>query len=137
MTQPSILINLKRCTGCWTCSLACKVGNKLSEDEWWQHVRTIGSGSGIDEPSGIWPDVHMSWMPIHTTDCTLCGKRTEQGLEPYCTYNCPTKAMTFGDLDDAQSPVSKRMAELKEKGYRLFQMPVWERTRPEIYYAEK
>jgi len=137
MTQPVILINLTRCTGCWTCSLACKVGNSLPEDEWWQHVRTLGSGSGIDEPAGVWPDLHMSWMPVHTTDCTLCGERTEQGLEPYCTYNCPTKAMTFGDLDDAQSPVSKRMAELKEKGYRLFQMPVWERTRLEIYYAEK
>ena len=46
MARPSILVNLKRCTGCWTCSLACKVGNELNEDEWWQYVKTIGSGSG-------------------------------------------------------------------------------------------
>ena len=137
MTQPAILINLKRCTGCWTCSLACKVGNKLAEDEWWQHVRTIGSGAGIDEPGGIWPDVHMSWMPMHTTDCTLCGERTAGGQEPYCTYNCPTRAMTFGDLDDAQSPISVRINELREMGYRIYQLPSWEQTRPEIYYAEK
>jgi molybdopterin-containing oxidoreductase family iron-sulfur binding subunit len=137
MTQPTILINLERCTGCWTCSLACKVGNKLAEDEWWQHVRTLGSGTGIDEPAGTWPDLHMSWMPIHTQDCTLCGERTEQGLEPFCTYNCPTKAMTFGDLEDPQSSISKRMAELKEIDYRIFRLPAWERTRPEIVYAEK
>ena len=137
MTQPAILINLKRCTGCWTCSLACKVGNNLSEDEWWQYVRTLGSGSGIDEPAGTWPNVHMSWMPMHTSDCTLCGERTEQGLEPYCTYNCPTKAMTFGDMDDPNSPFSKRLNELKEKGYRIFKLPAWERTRAEVVYAEK
>ncbi len=137
MTSPAILINLKRCTGCWTCSLACKVGNKLAEDEWWQHVRTLGSGTGIDEPGGQYPDLHMSWMPIHTTDCTLCGARTAEGQEPFCTYNCPTKAMTFGDLEDPQSPISLRVTELKEKGYRIFQHPAWERTRSEIIYAEK
>ena len=137
MTQPAILINLKRCTGCWTCSIACKVGNNLSDDEWWQYVRTLGSSSGIDEPAGTWPNLHMSWMPMHTSDCTLCGERTEQGLEPYCAHNCPTKAMTFGDMDDPKSPFSKRLNELKEKGYRIFKLPAWERTRAEVVYAEK
>jgi Fe-S-cluster-containing dehydrogenase component len=137
MTQPAILINLKRCTGCWTCSFACKVGNQLAKDEWWEYVRTIGSGSGIDEPAGVWPNVLMRWMPIYTQDCIFCGARVEQGLEPYCSYNCPTKAMTFGDLEDESSPINIRMADLKDKGYRIFQLPTWERTRPEIFYAEK
>jgi biotin operon repressor len=44
--------------------------------------------------------------------------------------------MTYGDLDDAQSPISKRIAELRGKGYRIFQVPEWEHTRAEIYYAE-
>lgn len=136
MAQPTILINLQRCTGCWTCSMACKVGNKLDLEEWWQHVRTIG-GAGIDEPSGTWPDVHMSWMPIHTSDCTLCGARTDQGQEPFCTYNCPTKAMTYGDLDDPQSLVSQKIDELRGRGFRIFKLPEWERSRSEIIYASK
>jgi len=135
MTQKAILIDLNRCTGCWTCSLACKVGYKLDSDEWWQHVRTIGGG-GIDEPSGKYPDLWMKWMPIHTQDCILCDERTEEGLEPFCTYNCPSKAMTFGDLDDPNSPVSIRMEEVREMGYRIFKLPAWERTRSEIFYAE-
>jgi len=137
MTQPAILINLKRCTGCWTCSTACKVAHNLESDEWWQVVRTIGSGAGIDEPGGTWPNAFMSWMPIHTPDCTLCGERTAQGEEPYCSYNCPTKAMTFGDMDDPSSAISVRMKDLREKGFRIFQLPVWERTRREIFYAEE
>ena len=137
MAQPAILINLQRCTGCWTCSMACKVAYNLPVEEWWQYVRTIGSGAGIDEPAGTWPNLSMSWMPVHTPDCTLCGERTEKGMQPYCTYNCPTKAMTYGDLDSPKSPISTRMAELREKGYRVFQLPAWERTRPEIWYAER
>jgi len=137
MAKPTILINLNRCTGCWTCSMACKVAYKLPEDKWWQYVRTIGSRAGIDEPAGEWPNVRMSWMPVYTSDCILCGKRTKEGLEPFCTYNCPTKAMTYGDLDDPKSDVSMSMKKLREKSYRIFQLPVWEGTRPEIYYSEK
>lgn len=137
MIKPAILVNLNRCTGCWTCSTACKVAYQLKEDKWWHYVRTIGSGAGVDEPAGEWPNVHMSWMPVYTSECILCVKRTRDGLEPYCTYNCPAKALTYGDLNDPDSPVSVRMRELREKGYNIFQLPAWERTRSEIHYAER
>jgi Fe-S-cluster-containing dehydrogenase component len=117
--------------------MACQVAHDLPDDQWWQFIRTKGGGAGIDEPAGVFPNLRMSWMPIYTLDCTLCGDRQENGSEPYCSYNCPTKAMTFGNLDDPQSPITVRMNQLKEKGYRIFQIPAWERARPEIYYAEK
>ena len=136
-SQPAILVNLERCTGCWTCSVACRVGNGLPEGSWWNYVRTVGSGSATDEPSGEWPDVHMSWMPIYTSSCILCVKRTRQGLEPFCTTNCPTGALTYGDASDPTSPISIRLGELRKLGYRVYNLPAWEHTRPEIYYAEK
>ena len=136
MTQPTILINLHRCTGCWTCSLACKVGNQLADDEWWQFVRTLGDGSGIDRPAGKWPNLHMSWIPIHTVDCTLCGERTEDGMDPYCVHNCPNLAMAYGDMDNPNSKVSKDVEALRQKGFKIFKLPEWERSRPEIIYAE-
>ncbi len=137
MVQPVILVNLERCTGCWTCSMACKVAYKLPHEKWWNYVRTIGNGAGVDEPAGKWPNVHMSWMPIYTSGCILCAKRAKDGLEPFCTYNCPAKALTYGDLNNSGSTVSIRIMELKNRGYRIFRLPEWEHTRPEIYYAEK
>ena len=136
MAKPAILVNLNRCTGCWTCSMACKVAYKLDVDEWRQYIRNIG-GNGIDEPAGTWPNLNLGWMPIYTNDCVLCGSRLAEGLEPYCTYNCPTKALPFGYLDDPQSPLNERLMELEEKGFNTFTLPKWEQTRPEILYIER
>jgi Fe-S-cluster-containing dehydrogenase component len=136
LIRPAILINLKRCTGCWTCSMACKVAHQLPENKWWQYVRTIG-GSNTDEPAGEWPNLHMSWLPVHTSECILCADRAKEGKDPYCVYNCPVHAMTYGDLDDPDSPIALRIRYLKNKSYRIFQLPEWEKNRKEIYYADK
>jgi len=137
MAKPAILVNINRCTGCWTCSVACKVGNKLELEDWRQYVETIGSGKGVDSPGGTWPNVYMKWIPFYTTKCTLCATRTAEGNQPFCTFNCPTKALTYGDMDDAQSPISIRMKELEDKGFTIFQKPAWSPSRKNIYYAER
>ena len=116
--------------------MACKVGHKLGAEEFWQHIRTNG-GNEIDEPGGVWPDLHMSWTPIYTKDCTLCGDRTEQGEAPFCTWNCPTQALMYGDLADPQSNISLHMQELLGKGFRIFQAKSWEGSREGIIYAQK
>jgi Fe-S-cluster-containing dehydrogenase component len=43
--------------------------------------------------------------------CTLCAHLLDQGWkEPRCVEACPTGALTFGDLDDPKSEVSKLLA---------------------------
>lgn len=43
--------------------------------------------------------------------CTFCyTNRLEKGLDPACVSVCPTKALTFGDSNDLNSPVSKVLA---------------------------
>jgi len=43
--------------------------------------------------------------------CTFCAHLLDKGWkEPRCVEACPTGALTFGDLDDANSEVAKRMA---------------------------
>ncbi len=132
----AILVNKKRCTGCWTCSMACKVAHDLQPNEWWLTVRTIGSGAGIDEPAGQWPNCTMSWQPVYSKKCMHCADRVAEGEEPHCVYNCPTHALSFGNLDDASSAISKRMDDLINRGYRIYKLPKWEGTRHNIYYAD-
>lgn len=46
--------------------------------------------------------------------CTMCAHMLDQGeTEPRCVEACPTGALTFGDLDDPESTISKFVAEKK------------------------
>lgn len=137
MTKMRMLVDLQRCSGCWTCAAACKVGNNLADEDWWLTVKTLGSGEGIDRPSGIWPELRMSWMPIYTNDCVFCAQRVAEGDAPYCVHNCPTKALTFGDIDDEASKIVATMEDLRDKGYRVYSLPAWEGTRKGIIYASR
>ena len=132
----SILINLNRCVGCWSCSMACKVAYDLEYDEFKQFVRTIGGGQ-TDEPGGEWPNLYMKWMPIYTDNCSSCSGEDSTRNQPYCVFNCPTYALSYGDLDDASSPISQCLDDLLNKGYNIYQLSAWERTSKRVHYAEK
>jgi Fe-S-cluster-containing dehydrogenase component len=45
--------------------------------------------------------------------CTFCIHRVEKGLDPACVSVCPTRCMTFGDLEDPNSGVRKLLASRK------------------------
>jgi Fe-S-cluster-containing dehydrogenase component/formate-dependent nitrite reductase membrane component NrfD len=62
--------------------------------------------------------------------CNFDASRVEMGYKPACEVVCPTQAILSGDLDDANSTISKRIAIEKvsvrkaEKG-----------TKPKLFYA--
>ena len=132
----NILVNVNRCVGCWTCSLACKQAYGLAEDEYRVFVRTIGGGQ-IDTPGGKWPNLYMKWMPIFTKKCIACAGNDATGNTPYCAFNCPTDALSYGDPDDPESAFAKRFAELRADEYRIYQLDPWEEPRDGVCYAEK
>lgn len=131
MDEKTILVDLQRCTGCWTCALACKVGNRLDDKEFWLTVRTEGSGEGIDRPAGAWPNLHMSWMPLWSQRCIKCPDRLASGALPYCVNSCPNGALHIGDA------ARTKVQELKEKGFRTYTLPAWEQSKEGIVYATK
>ncbi len=131
INEKTILVDLQRCIGCWTCSLACKVGNNLPDEEFWLTVRTQGSGEGIDRPAGTWPNLHMSWIPIWSQSCVKCPSRIAKGDKPYCVNSCPCNALTIGETAAAKKE------ELRDRGFRFFELPAWEKSKDNVLYAEK
>ena len=124
-----IFVDLLRCTGCWTCSLSCMTGNDLPDGTFYVNVRTLGSGEGIDRPSGVWPDLRMSWMPFYTQKCFKCKTRTENGELPYCVQNCPNRALYYGN------EAVEKIEEARRRGSRIYQLPTWEHGKSGIVYA--
>jgi Fe-S-cluster-containing dehydrogenase component len=41
--------------------------------------------------------------------CTFCEHRTAQGLAPACVDACPTRCRIFGDLDDPNSDIGRKI----------------------------
>lgn len=77
----TVQIDDEKCIGCKYCMAACPFGVRWANDE-----------------TG---DIHK---------CTLCEHRTQYGLLPACVGNCVTGARIFGDLNDADSEISKKLA---------------------------
>lgn len=77
-----VLVDHSRCIGCKYCMAACPYSVR------W-----------VDDTTG------------EVSKCTFCHHRTSEGLLPACVATCVTKARMFGDFNDPNSDVSKRLAE--------------------------
>ena len=76
-----MVIDLKRCSGCKTCSVVCKVANNIPNDIIWNRVLTEG-GNAPDTAGGTWDNPEMQHWPVACQHCE----------NPECVKVCPTGA---------------------------------------------
>jgi Fe-S-cluster-containing dehydrogenase component len=76
-----VLVTRGKCTGCKACITSCPYGARY-----------------VDPQQGF------------VDKCTFCLHRVNRGVDPACVTTCPTRALTFGDLADAGSAVSRLVA---------------------------
>lgn len=81
MTRYGMAIDTKRCFGCQTCSVACKMANNLPKGVIYNHVCTQGSDIA-DGAVGTYPDLSISYQPVACQHCE----------NPLCLAACPTGA---------------------------------------------
>jgi molybdopterin-containing oxidoreductase family iron-sulfur binding subunit len=80
--------------------------------------------------------------------CTFCVQRISDGkntarnerrpvrdgeIIPACAQTCPAEAITFGDLKDVHSSVSKLIAEEEQRDYKVLEEL---NTRPAVTYLK-
>jgi molybdopterin-containing oxidoreductase family iron-sulfur binding subunit len=102
-----VLIDQEKCKGHGECIKACPYGviEKNPTQDYFP---------GPKLPFGENPDAYRIHHPGKATKCTLCVHRISEGREPACVAGCPSRAMTFGDLDDPQSPVREKLRHSKQ-----------------------
>ena len=76
-----LVVDLERCTGCQTCTVACKAQNCMEVGSG-MRVDTVG-GAHRDTPAGKYPQLNMYFLPIACMHCD----------NPPCRDACPTEAI--------------------------------------------
>lgn len=83
MTQKGFYIDVSRCTGCRTCSVACADKNGTPPGIDFRRVLEVEGGSWKEDKNGAWrQDVFAYYVSIGCNECA----------DPACVKACPTKA---------------------------------------------
>jgi molybdopterin-containing oxidoreductase family iron-sulfur binding subunit len=87
-----VLVDKHRCIGCRYCMMACPYKAR----------------SFVHEPLHDQnPDVPRGKGTVEA--CTLCVHRIDRGQQPACAESCSNKAILFGNLNDPDSEIAKRI----------------------------
>lgn len=113
-----VMMDFHRCIGCRYCMAACPYGSRSFN---YFDPRT----KFVDIPNPEFP----TRMKGVVEKCNFCVERLAEGKLPACVEACPEKAMTFGDLGDPNSEVSRLLRE----NFTIKRKPELG-TRPMVYY---
>ncbi len=83
-----VLVDQTECINCHSCMNACPYDVRYE----------------VEESDGL---------AAHVSKCTFCYHRTSRGMLPACVGTCVAKARLFGDLNDPNSDIAKRMVQVE------------------------
>lgn len=135
-----VWVDQDKCVGCRYCIIACPYQNRsfLSNDK--DKGFFPGKTKTDFEKAGKKLYDHQTGT---TEKCNFCMERIDAGLAkglkpgvdrdatPACVNTCPAQALTFGDLDDPDSEISKLIRE--KNGFQLH--PEYG-TDPSVYFID-
>ncbi len=96
MTRLAIAIDKRRCIGCNTCSIACKMQNNIPDGMLWNRVLTEGCEL-YDDAQGSYPNLARTYVPIACQHCDNAA----------CERACPTGATYTDDKGRVQIDYDK------------------------------
>lgn len=94
-------IDYEKCIGCRMCMAACPYNARSFN---WEEPKRDPDFNYGDK------DVPVRHKGV-AEKCTLCKERTDRDEDPMCVRSCPSEARIFGDLDDPNSEISKKVKE--------------------------
>ena len=133
-----VTIDYDKCIGCRYCMIACPYQSRTYYED---DTEEYFPGQGLTPYETLSRKIRP-FQKGTVVKCNLCIERIEEGLKkglkpgvdrestPVCVINCPTKARTFGDLED---PTSEVLRLIKERGGRPFHQEFG--TGPSVYYV--
>ncbi len=120
-----VVIDHDVCIGCRTCMMSCPYGARF----YWGKPKDTMYYPEAPTPYEV--TAPQEFQRAVVQKCNFCLTRLEKELEPACVMTCPAFALTFGDLDDTMSEVSRLIRERRGS-----QIQPELGTDPSVYYIE-
>ncbi len=119
-----VIVDYDACITCGYCMSACPYGARVLNE---------GKGNYFGEYAQAPYEAYGVQRSRVVEKCIFCRERAEEGLPVACVLNCPAHARFFGDLDDPESDVSKRIAQgdavrVDETSFYYVPMKAWTRA---------
>lgn len=138
-----VLVDYDKCNGCGYCAAVCPYGVPQINKQ----MQPLSPGKGKIGSENIgYSDRHPTHRKkVNTAEkCTFCWHKLEKAIAdgkqdrigkdhaytPSCDLVCPTQARVFGDSDDPNSEVSKKIAATN-----AVQLKKQFGTGPQVYYV--
>jgi molybdopterin-containing oxidoreductase family iron-sulfur binding subunit len=97
----TVVVDYEACINCGSCITVCPYDARVVN-------KTRNNYFHSDEQA---PYEAYGEQRVNVVEkCNFCYKRMEEDLLPACVVNCPGNARYFGDLEDSESDVAKRLA---------------------------
>lgn len=138
-----VLIDYNKCVGCGYCAGVCPYGvpqlNKAVGDLYpgkgktpYEQIRAADRHPTHRKKAKVAEKCTFCWHKLEkaVADNKVDRIGKDQEYTPACDLVCPVQARLFGDLDDPNSEVSKRIAQTKAQ-----QLKPQFGTRPQVYYV--
>lgn len=119
-----VLIDQDKCVGCRACVVACPYSARTFLEQIGEYYPDLGKTAYETAREG---EHNVGTV----SKCTFCVDRINEGKDPLCVQTCIANAAVFGDLDDPNSEVNKRILHydaqplLPETG-----------TKPSVFYIQ-
>lgn len=97
----AVVVDYDGCISCQLCVTACPYGARVVSQGGENYFEAIEQAPY---------EAYGTQRGDAVEKCTFCHDRVENDEQPACVVNCPVQARYFGDLDDPESDVSKRLA---------------------------
>jgi Fe-S-cluster-containing dehydrogenase component len=106
MSRNGLLIDYEHCTGCHSCEVACKKELNLPLGKFGIKLAKNGPFK-LKDTEDKW---ELTYVPIPTHLCDLCGDRVAAGKKPNCVHHCQASVIEFGTVEElAKKMTNPRM----------------------------
>lgn len=107
MKQMGFYFDQTRCTGCYTCAVACKDWNDIPVGIDWRQIKIIEEGT--------FPKLFLAYL---STSCHHC-------IDPPCVKACPTEAINKREFDGIVVVNSEKCLGRKDCGSKCLKVCPW------------